>query len=256
MSKILYAFLFVLMQTSVSFAQYITLDADKEVIWDSKAQKMTAVGNAVAKKQDMSIRADKMEAYYAKNDTTKKSTITEVHAQGNIVLTSENANAYGLTLDYNIAQDAVVLKGEPARLKTPKEEITAKESITYYPQAQKAIALGNVKAKDKENNQIFSEKMIAFFSKDAQNKMVMDKVEIYNNIKIITKDATVTADKGLYLPKIGVIKLFDNVLIDQQGNKLRGDFAETNINTGKSRIIAGSTSKGRVSGVFKEKKKD
>ena len=98
--------------------------------------------------------------------------------------------------------------------------------------------------------------MIAFFKKDANDKMTMDKVEIYDNVKIVTKDATVTADKGLYLPKIAVIKLFDNVLIDQQGNKLKGDFAETNLNTGKSRIIAGKTSKGRVSGIFKEKKKD
>ena len=131
--------------------------------------------------------------------------------------------------------------------------------------AQKSLFLNvnltNLNSELNENlagiaDQIYSQKMIAFFIKDNQNKMVMDKVEIYNKVKIITKDATVWADKGLYLPKIGVIKLFDNVLIDQQGNKLKGDFAETNLNTGKSRIIAGKTSKGRVSGIFKEKKKD
>lgn len=249
-------FILALIQTSVSYAQYITLDAEKEVTWDSNAQKMTAKGNAIATKENMSIKADQMEAYYAKNDTTKKSTITEVHAKGNVILTSEDANAYGNTLDYDISTDAAILKGAPAKIKTPKEEITAEESITYYPQAKKAIAIGNVHAVDKENNQIYSQKMIAFFIKDNQNKMVMDKVEIYNKVKIITKDATVWADKGLYLPKMGVIKLFDNVLIDQQGNKLKGDFAETNLNTGKSRIIAGKTSKGRVSGIFKEKKKD
>lgn len=236
-------------------AQYITLNADKEVTWDSQAQKMTAVGNAVATKGDMSVKAAHMEAYYAKNDTTGKNTITEVHATDNVIMNSPQANAYGDTLDYDVAKDEVILKGQPAKLKTEKEVITAKDSITYYPTAQKAIALGDVQATDKDNNKIFSEKMIAFFKKDANDKMTMDKVEIYDHVKIVTKDATVMADKGLYLPKIAVIKLFDNVLIDQQGNKLKGDFAETNLNTGKSRIIAGKTSQGRVSGIFKEKKK-
>ncbi len=251
-----YLFIALLSGITTSRAQYITLDADKEVVWDSKAQKMSAVGNAVATKGDMTVKAAKMEAYYAKNNTTGKNTITEVHAYNNVIMTSPKANAYGDTLDYDVVKDELVLKGQPAKLKTEKEEITAKENITYYPSVQKAVALGDVEATDKDNNKIFSQKMIAFFKKDEKGETVMDKVEIYDNVKIVTKDATVTADKGLYLPKIAVIKLFDNVLIDQQGNKLKGDFAETNLNTGKSRIIAGQTSKGRVSGIFKEKKKD
>ncbi len=256
MQKLAYIILALIGLTSLAQAQYITLDAEKEVTWDSKAQKMTAIGNAVAKKQDMTVRADRMEAYYAKNDTTGKNTITEVHAYDNIVMTSPKANAYGDTLDYDVINDKIILKGRPAKLKTDKEEITAKDNITYYPSQEKAVALGDIEATDKENNKIFSQKMIAFFKKDQAGNMVMDKVEIYDNVKIVTKDATVTADKGLYLPKMAVVKLFDNVLIDQQGNKLKGDFAETNLNTGKSRILAGQTSKGRVSGIFKEQKKD
>ena len=256
MQKAVIIIITLLFGINIAQAQYITLNADKEVTWDSQAQKMTAVGNAVATKGDMTVKAQKMEAYYAKNDTTGKNTITEVHAANNVTMTSPKANAYGDTLDYDVIKDEVILKGQPAKLKTDKETITAKGNITYYPNAQKAIAVEDVEATDKDNNKIFSQKMIAFFKKDASDNMVMDKVEIYDNVKIVTKDATVTADKGLYLPKTAVIKLFDNVLIDQQGNKLKGDFAETNLNTGKSRILAGQTSQGRVSGIFKEKKRD
>lgn len=256
MRKLAYTVLILLGSVLNAQAQYITLDADKEVIWDSQAQKMSAIGNAVATKGDMKVKAARMEAYYAKNNTTGKNTITEVHAYDNVVMTSPKANAYGNILDYNILKDEIILKGQPAKLKTEKEEITAETNISYYPNQQKAIALGNVQATDQEKNKIFSQKMIAFFKKDNTGQMVMDKVEIYDNVKIVTKDAVVTADKGLYLPKTAVIKLFDNVLIDQQGNKLKGDFAETNLNTGKSRIIAGQTSQGRVSGIFREKKKD
>lgn len=258
MLKLVYILTAFLSFSSIAQAQYMNLTADKEVEWDSQAQKMTAIGNAVASKKDMQIRADRMTAYYAKNASvsTQKNTITEVHAVGGVIMTSPKAKAFGNTLDYDVAKDSFILKGEPAKIQTDKETITAKDNITYYPSQEKAIATGNVFATDQKNNKIYSDRMIAFFKKNAKSgNLEMDKIEIYDHVKIMTDNAVVTADKGLYLPQSGMVKLFDHVIIDQQGNKLQGDFAETNLNTGKSRIIAGKTSQGRVSGVFKEKKK-
>ena len=256
MFRFIYIIAAFLMISAQAQAQYMNLTADKEVEWDSLAQKMTAVGNAVASKKDLQIRADKMTAYYAKNSSaaSKKNSITEVHAEGGVVVTTPKAKAYGQTMDYDLTKDSVILKGEPAKIQTEKETITAKDNITYYPSQEKAVATGNVIATDKQNNKIYSDKMIAFFEKNAQTgNMEMNKIEFYDNIKIVTDKASVTADKGVYLPQTGIIKLYDHVFIDQQGNKLQGDFAETNLNTGKSRIIAGKTSQGRVSGVFKQK---
>lgn len=258
MSKLVYILAALFSLIGISQAQYMNLTADKEVEWDSQAQKMTAIGNAVASKKDMQIRADKMTAYYAKNtsETNKKNSITEVHAVGAVVMTSPKARAYGNTLDYDVAKDSFILIGEPAKIQTDKETITAKDNITYYPSQEKAVATGNVFATDQKNNKIYSDRMIAYFKKNAKTEnLEMDKVEIYDHVKIITENAVVTADKGLYLPQTGMVKLYDHVVIDQQGNKLHGDYAETNLNSGKSRIIAGKTSQGRVSGVFKEKKK-
>lgn len=261
MNKLFYMAAALTMLISPAQAQYINITADKQVEWDSKAQKMTAVGNAVAKKNDMEINADKMTAYYAKNtspNVKNKTTVSEVHAVGSVIATTNGAKAYGDTMDYDIATDTIVLRGEPAKIETEKELITAKDSITYYPSTNKAVALGNVYAEDKEKNKIYCDKMIAFFKKNdsaASKKTEIEKVEIYDHVKIVSKDATVTADRGIYLPQTGIIKLYDNVLIDQQGNKIKGDFAETNLNTGISRLIAGKSSQGRVSGVFKEQKK-
>ena len=65
-----------------------------------------------------------------------------------------------------------------------------------------------------------------------------------------------TALRGTYLAQAGKINLFDDVVINQNGNILKGSRAETDLNTGISKILSGSSSKGRVSGVFKEKKKE
>ncbi len=237
-----------------AFAEDIDITADKQVEWHQNEQRMVAVGNAVASKKDMSIKADTLSADYAKN-AAGKTEVTEIHASGNVVMASKDTKAFGSTLDYKISEDAAILKGMPAKIKTPNEEISAVQSITYYPSAQKAIALGDVEAIDKDNNKLYADIMTAYFEKDEKGQLQMQRVEADGNVKIVTKDATVTALKGIYKPQEAVIKLLDNVVISQDGNILKGDEAETNLNTGISRLLS-QKKNGRVSGVFKEKSKE
>lgn len=84
----------------------------------------------------------------------------------------------------------------------------------------------------------------------------MKRVEIYDNVKIVTKDAEVTADRGVYLPKDNLVNLYDRVVIKQDGNFIRGDYAVTDLSTGVSRLLTRKGSGKRVSGVFREKDKD
>lgn len=204
---------------------------------------MVAVGNAVATKQDMNIRADRMTAFY---ETSKKggekarSNIRDVHAVGGVVMTSPNAKAYGDTMDYDLIKDEMILRGKPVSkiVTNDNKIITATESITYYPSQDKAVALGDVVAKDPENT-IYGNKMISFFTKNAQNQTELDKVEIYsdtNQVKIVNDQATVTGEWGVYLPKINKVRLYKHVVINQEGNILNGDYAETDLKTGISRV--------------------
>lgn len=150
-------------------AEEVHLTADERVEWHQNEQKMVAVGNAVATKQDMNIRADRMTAFY---ETSKKggekarSNIRDVHAVGGVVMTSPNAKAYGDTMDYDLIKDEMILRGKPVSkiVTNDNKTITATESITYYPSQDKAVALGDVVAKDPENT-IYGNKMISFFTK-------------------------------------------------------------------------------------------
>ena len=53
-------------------AEKINLVADDRVEWHQNEQKMFAVGNAVASKQDMSVRADTITAFYENAGTAKR----------------------------------------------------------------------------------------------------------------------------------------------------------------------------------------
>lgn len=254
MKKLLYILSVCLYTISYSHAEDIHLVADDKVEWHQNEQKMVATGNAVASKKDMNIRADKMTGYYSKYRVNgqDKTGISTVHAEGNVKMHSSKADGFGDTLDYNVADETMILKGRPAKITTEKETITATESITYYPNRQQAVALGEVIASN-DAHQIHSNKMVSYFSKNPQGGLEMERVEIFDNLKIISKDATVTAEKGVYLPKENKVKLFDNVIIEQNGNFLKGDMAETNLSTGISKLLTRKSSGKRVTGVFKEK---
>lgn len=236
-------------------AEDIDITAEQKVEWHQKEQKVVAIGNATASKGDMSINSATLSGYYKPGKVQSKGQIERFVAAGNVKMHSPQADAFGDNLDYDMTKDQAILVGKPATIKTAKETLTAEENIIYYPSEQKAIAKGNVRVIDQQNNNLYSDKMIAYFIKSNTKKqdMTLDKVDIFGNIKIITKDAEVSAEKGTYLPQSGLIKLFNNVTINQQGNILHGDKAETNLNTGISRLLSGNKN-GRVKGVFKEKK--
>lgn len=133
-------------------------------------------------------------------------------------------------------------------------EITfdADNRIEIHQNENIVIAYGNAKVQ-KDGKAIIADKITSFYAKDANNKIAVDKIIAEGNVKITTQEATVTADKGEYILKEDIVKLYNNVTISQDGNNVKGDYAETNLKTGISKLIS-NKSGGRVSGVFKEKK--
>ena len=254
MIKPLLALTLCLIFPAITQAGNITLNAKDRVEYHQKEQKLVAKGNAVATKENMSIRADTLIGFY--NPKTKNK-ISRVEAHNNVVMKTPQAQAFGNNMVYDVNKDSAVLKGNPAKVTTSNTTITAKGSITYYQSEQKAVAIDDVIVIDtqgNQGNQVHADLMIAYFTKDKSGKMILKNIDIEKNVKITSRDAVVTALKGKYNALEGKVYLFDDIVITQQGNVLKGSKAETDLKTGISKILSGSTS-GRVSGVFKEKSK-
>lgn len=234
-----------------SFAGDITLDADEQVEYHQKEQKLVAKGNAKATKDNLSIHADTLIGYY---NPQSKNKISRIEAHQNVKMITPDANAFGDKMIYDVKDDTATLTGNPAQIKNADFNITSEGPIIYYQSQQKAVAQKNVKAIDNKGNHVYADLMTAWFVKDENNKLILDKIDIEQNVKITSKDATVTALKGTYHARLGKIFLYDDIVINQQGNILKGSKAETDLNTSISKILSGEKS-GRVSGVFKEKKK-
>ncbi len=239
-----------LLQTSPAQSGDLEVFADKQVEIHQNEKKLVAVGNAIAQKDGNTIKADTLTAFYTE-DKEGKTTFKTLHAKGKVKAEGQNAQAYGETLDYDLSKEEVILTGKPAKIINQNGDIiTAEDKIIYYPKEAKATAYGNVTAHNKQNK-VQSDEMISYFEKDKQGNLAMDKVNIKGHVKITTPQATATSQRGIYLPKEGKVKLYENVEINQDGSIIRGSYAETDLNTGISRMLAGENG-GRVSGIFRQ----
>lgn len=232
-------------------ANDIVITAEKQVDVYQEENKVVAVGDAVAVKDNITVKAQKLTAFFEKkqnNDGTETNAIDKMYADDQASLHMEKADVYGDSIEYNVTEDFMLVKGKPAVVQNNKAKVSATESIIYYPTLSKAVAKGNVIA-DNGKNKIFSDVMETYFKKDKNGEMTLERVEIPKNPKILTDNGNVKAKSGIYYPDQGMVYMYDDVVITQNGNTLKGDKAETNLNTGVSRILSG---KSRVSGVWYE----
>lgn len=108
---------------------------------------------------------------------------------------------------------------------------------------------GNVVV-DNGKNKVSADHLRAFFKNVANNDSVIDRIEMTGNVKTKNAEGEIQAQRGVYYPASGDVKLFDNVVIIKDGNRIQGETAETNLGTGISKM--GKANKGRVSGVIYE----
>lgn len=248
--RLLIAFFSMFLACSVQ-AEDIKLDADERVEYHQQENKLVAVGNAIASKGNMSIKANRLVGFY---DAKNKNKISRVEAYQKVAMTSDQTKAFGNELIYDVKTDSATLKGNPARIKTPDAEIESEGPIVFWQSEQKAVAENKVRVTDKKGNKVRADKMTAYFTKDEKGKLIVDRIDIADNVVINSQDAEIVADSGTYYASEDKIKLFDNITINQKGNVLKGDSAETDLKNGISKML--SNGKGRVSGIFKETKKE
>ena len=84
----------------------------------------------------------------------------------------------------------------------------------------------------------------------------MIKVEALQNVVVKTPKGTASGNKGIYNPRTKLVELLGDVRIEQDGNFVVGQRAETDLNTSVSRLKGGEKTGGRISGIFYNKRKN
>lgn len=259
MRKITLAFmaaLFILPPANFAAAQDKTpveITAAGSLEWNRREKTYTARNDAVLKQGNLSISADKLIAEYQGNGA---SDISRMTAKGNVVIKSPPYTATGENCIYDLSTGLAVLTGGNLKISTPEESLTASEKIEFSTKENRLTATGQATAL-RGTDSLAAPRMDAFFTRDADGKMALDKITAAGGVTIKTARETVNGDSGVYDVKAGKATLTGKIRLYQGESWIEGTRAEVDLTTGTSKLFAeGNTAtEGRVKGVFYPSKK-
>jgi lipopolysaccharide export system protein LptA len=238
----------------------VIIDAEKSIVCDETAQKCVATGDAKATKGTNTVYGDVLTVYFTEG---KDREITHMTADGHVRMTSPTETAYGEHAHYDVKLDRVLMTGGNLRIVTPKETLTARDSIEYWRSKNIGIARGNAIATFPEKKEVVqADTLTAYFKsssekkEEGKEKLALDRVEAEGNVLASGPKGIVTGNRGVYSAKTRIVEVFENVKVTQNGNVIKGEHGIQNLDSNFAEIyptLPGESQKGpakRISGII------
>ena len=232
----------------------LEVTADKSLEWRRGKNEFAAIGNALAKQEESSVRAETLVAQYRESAGSNME-IYRLTATGNVVLTNAQTQAFGDQAFYDLDEELAVLTGQNLKLISPDQTITAQEKFEYWAGERRANAIGGAKVirpkvQGTGVDTLEADTISALFKESPAGEQVLHSMEAIGNVVIVTPTETVTGAYGTYKASSNIATLSGGVKILRGPNTLEGERAEVNLTTNISRIFGSEKDNGRVRGLF------
>jgi lipopolysaccharide export system protein LptA len=234
----------------------LEINAEQGIEWRRGEQLYVARGNVRAARGDMTVYADTMTAHYDK-DAEGTTQIDRIDVVGNVRMESPTETVYGDRGAYDVVNGVLVVVGEDLRLVGEQDVITARDSLEYWEQKQLAVARGDADAQ-RADKRIQADVLTASFATGADGKQTITRIDAYGNVRISTATEFARGERGIYYVDREFATLTGEVSLTREDNQLNGEYAEVDLKTGVSRLLAappGETSSTRVRGLIVPKRK-
>lgn len=231
--------------------QPVEITADEGIEWRRKEKVYIASGEARAARGEIELFGDILSAFY-RDGADGSTEIYRVEAHGNVRILSPNERVYGDDGYYDVERGVVTLTGKDLRLETSGDRITANESLEYWEAKQLAIARGGAVA-SRGDKSLSADLLVGHFRKDDEGRLVLNQVDAEGRVEISTPTDFVTSKSGVYHVDKELAELIGDVKITRGEAQLNGEYAEVNLATGVSRLLAappGGESDSRVHGLI------
>lgn len=201
------------------------LTAEKENKYFVNEEKIVSKGNVQIKQNTDTLNADKVVSYLSESQPKE---LVKAEAFGNVKIKTLKETATGAKGVYDKQNNIIILYG-----------------------ADEAKKGGRVKIVQ-EKNTLTAAKVTIYLQNGA--KQEIRYVEATGYVEVTTPKGTAKGNRGVYNPQKNLVELWDNVQIEQDGNFVKGDHAQTDLTTSVSKLMSKQKG-GRVSGTFYKKRK-
>jgi len=214
----------------------LRIEADEGIEWRRNEQVYIARGNAVARRESVTVHGETLVAHYRDRAGGDGTEIHRIEAIGDVRIVGDNETAYGDRGVYDVDKAVVVLTGEDLRLVTGEETITAEDSLEYWEARNLAVARGDAVAV-RGDRRVRADVLTAHFQGDGSaDAQAVSRIEAFDNVQIASPQSFARGDKAVYDTRSRVATLVGNVKISRGENQLNGGWAEVNLETGVSRL--------------------
>ncbi|PWC36645.1 hypothetical protein TSO352_14930 [Azospirillum sp. TSO35-2] len=228
--------------------QPVEINADQAIEWHQDVRAYVARGNASAKRNDSTVFADVLTAYY-REVPGKGNEVFQLVADGNVRVVSPTQQVFGDHGVYDVDKQVAVVTGKALKLVTTKDVVTARDTLEYYEGQDLTVARGDAVAV-RGNDRLRADVLIGRLKKMPDGTTQMERIDGSGNVIVTTATDVALAEKLVYSVADNVAVLIGNVKITRGDNQLNGEAAEMNMNTKINRVIAGRDAGGRVSGLL------
>lgn len=241
--------------TSSSGGLPVEINADQAIEWHQDVHAYVARGHASAKRQDTTLYADVLTAYY-REVPGKGNEIFQLTADGNVHIVSPSQEVFGDRGIYDVDKKLAVVTGQNLKLITKTDIITARDTLEYYEDKDMAVARGDAVAVRKSNgDRLRADVLIGQFVKGPDGATQLQRIDGSGHVVVTTATDVALSQKLVYSVADDTAVLLGDVRITRGDNQMNGDAAEMNMKTKINRIIAGPSDGGRVMGLLVPSKK-
>lgn len=232
--------------------QPLEITADESLEWKRNDLQFIARKNALAKQGNVSVAAETLTADY--RDADKGMQIYNVIAENNVIIHSNESDAYGQKAVYNLDKGQATMTGHNLKLVSVDQVVTAKESFEYWVTDGKLVAIGSARVERKntagDTDTLEADKISAVMKDNGKGQRVLSEMEATGNVVITTPTEMVTGKHGIYRASSNKAELTGGVTIKRGPNILEGEKAEVDLTTNTSRMFGSPMGNSRVRGVF------
>lgn len=242
----------------------IEVVADNGIEWQQGTKRFVARGNAVATRENVSVRADTLTAWYRDDGKTADAgapgaggtQVYKLEAEGGVVIASPTETARGEHAVYDVDTGVMTMTSAsgPVTLVTPEQTVTARDSLRYDTRARVAHATGDATVK-KQDKTLRADTLVAHL-REVKGKTELDVVDAEGNVVIVTPKETARGSQGKYDAKTGIATLTGSVTLTRGDDVLTGGKAVVNMNTGVSTLYGGGQAGGKARAVLVPEKDD
>jgi len=236
----------------------IAIEADQGIEWEQQYRVYIARGNVKATRGDDTLYAETLYAYYrptgsgatpasAGGERSKpgdpapladgSTEVFRIEAEGNVRLATPTQTAYGDHAVYDVDQGLLVMTGKNLRLVTPRDTVTAHDSLEWWDRKQLGVARGDAVA-IRETKRIRADVLTATVEKLPNQASHISRIDGSGNVLVASVDQIARGDVGVYNVDTGIATLSRHVTLTRGESELRGQYAVVDLNQNIGRLLS------------------